>query len=157
MKLLRKAVAGGRRIRVQSYSENVVVEALADADIVLFGIDYRDPVLSGEQLVGCRDFAARPLTVVDFNTFGSTTGLDVIDGVSLWCAERLDEEVAGFTKTMCATEQFAQAADEAESWINEQLGGESSAAPVSQSVAPSGERGSPPAHRRSSPTERSIA
>lgn len=119
IKLLRKAVGNGRRIRVQSYREPRVMEILAGADVVFFGIDHREPVLDVEQLRGCRDFQAHPLRVIDFNTFGSTSGLETLEGVTLYPAELLEAEVAAFADRMCATPHFAEAFEVAERFILE--------------------------------------
>ena len=121
VKLLRKVIGSGRRIRVQSYSEPRVTKILAGADVVVFGIDHREPVLHAEQLRGCRDFQAHPLRIIDFNTFGSTRGLETIEGVSLYPAEFLEAEVAAFADRMCATPHFAQAFDTAERYVLEHV------------------------------------
>jgi ferrochelatase len=117
MKLLRKAIGGGRRLRAQVYTEQAVIKAIAEADVVYFGIDSDEPVLTADDLRGARDFSARPLTVIDFNTFGSTTGLESIDGVTVWNASRLEEEVAAYAEEMSGRNGFAAAVEEAESWI----------------------------------------
>lgn len=121
IKELRKAVGNGRRIRVQCYSEHQVIRAIADADVVFFGIDRDEPVLDNENIRACRDFESRPLTVFDFNTFGSTSGLETIPGVRLLNAKELDEAAASFADSMCATDSFARAADAAEVWIGEHV------------------------------------
>lgn len=117
IKELRKAVRGGRRIRVQSYSETQVIRAISEADIVFFGVDRDEPVLDADQLRGRRNFLAHPLTVIDFNSFGSTQGLETIPGVTLINAKELDQAVTAFADSMCSTEAFAQALDQAEQWI----------------------------------------
>jgi ferrochelatase len=121
VKLLRKAIGNGRRIRVQSYGEPRVTRILAGADVVFFGIDHREPVLLAEQLRGCRDFQTRPLTIIDFNTFGSTSGLETLEGVSLVPAERLEAEVEAFADRTCATPHFAKAVEAAEQFIQEHV------------------------------------
>ncbi len=118
VKLLRKAVGSGQRLRVQSYTDNTVLKALADADVVYFGIDSQEPVVSAEEVRGLRDFAQRPLTVIDFNTFGSAAGLESIEGVTVWNAARLEQEVGAYAEAMCAQEQFGAAVDQAERWID---------------------------------------
>jgi hypothetical protein len=118
---LRKAIGNGKRIRVQSYAERQVRQAIADADIVFFGIDRNEPVLDAEEIRECRDFTSRPLTVIDFNTFGSTTGLETIPGVTLVDAVALDDAVAAFADAMCATESFVHAVRGAEERIIERL------------------------------------
>ncbi len=74
MKQLRAAVGGGRRLRVHAYHDERVLRAVADADVVYFGIDQAEAVLDPGALAGLRDFDARPLTLVDFNSFGSLAG-----------------------------------------------------------------------------------
>ena len=108
VKVLRKAIGNGRRVRVQSYEEPSVREAIAEADVVVFGVDCETPLLAAADLRGNRDFDERPLAVFDFNTFGSTTGLQGLPGVSLFDLGRLDAEVACFAAELCDTERFAR-------------------------------------------------
>ena len=117
MKLLRKAVGHGRRLRTNSYSDQPVLDAIADADVVYFGIDREEPVLTAETLRGLRDFAARPLFILDFNSSGSTLGLEGLPGIRLWRAAELDVEVEAFADWMCAREEFPRSVQEAEAWI----------------------------------------
>lgn len=119
LKLLRKAIGNGKRIRVQSYSDRPAIEAIADADIVLFGIDRDEPVLDAVQVHECRDFSVRPMTVIDFNTFGSTTGFACVAGVHLIGAEQVEAAVQAYADTMCAMPEFADAVKAAERWIIE--------------------------------------
>ncbi len=123
VKLLRKAIGQGKRVRLQSYDEPQVVRAVADADVVVFGLDREDPVLTSEQLVGLRDFSERPLTVVDFNMFGSTSGLDGVDGVELFTAGRLESLVDAYAAEMCSTDQFSDAVEAVERWIEQRVHG----------------------------------
>jgi ferrochelatase len=116
-KLLRKAIGNGRRVRVDSYEAGAVLDAIADADIVYFGIDREQPVLTADVLRGVRDFAVRPLTIVDFNTAGSTAGLETLPGVRCWTAAQLEAEVAVFADELCAREQFPRIVREAEAWV----------------------------------------
>lgn len=118
-KILRKAIGQGRRIRVQSYQELAVQRAIAEADVVVFGVDRDEPVLTAEQLRGPRDRQSRPLAVFDFNLFGSTVDLDTILGVTLYDAPRLEAEVAAFADRMCASRRFSQAVQAAEAWLQE--------------------------------------
>ena len=117
LKILLKAIGGGRRVRVQSYAEPRVIGAVAEADVVIFGVDREEPVLDADRIRRCRDWTAQPLTVCDFNMFGSTTGLESIEGVTLYDAGRLEAEAKAFADDMCASEEFAHAVHEAESWI----------------------------------------
>ena len=120
IKLLRKAIGSGKRLRVGSYGERQIVEAVAEADVVVFGLDSDQPVLDVEAVRGLRDFGQRPLTLIDFNTFGSTSGMDTLEGVTVWDAQKLDDEVMAFGNAMCASEQFGLAVEEAQRWIVEQ-------------------------------------
>ncbi len=117
MKLLRKAIGNGRRIRVQAYTERAVSNAIADADVVFFGLDTETPVLTADQLRQCRAFTHRPLTVIDFNVFGSTSKLETIEGVTLHDASTLATGVAEFAHQMCASAEFRAAVEEAETRI----------------------------------------
>jgi ferrochelatase len=114
IKMLRKAIGSGRRIRVQSYSEPVVTRAIAEADLVVFGIDREEPVLKVGHVRGLRDFAQRPLRVIDFNVFGSTAGLESLDGVEVVSAQRLDAEVVSFAEEMTNDAGFCTALEAAE-------------------------------------------
>ena len=127
IKMLRKAIGGGRRIRVQSYSEPDVTRAIAEADVVFFGIDREEPVLKAGHVRGLRDFTQRPLRVIDFNVFGSTAGLESIEGVHLYPAQQLDAEVVTFAEKMGAEEAFCEALEAAEvytvHYVNRATGG----------------------------------
>ena len=121
MKLLRTAIGHGKRLRVHSYSERSVLQAIGDADFVFFGIDHAEPVLSAEMLAGERDFSRRPLVVVDFNDSGSVKNLDTIKGIVVWTADDLDRAVASYADVMCADSQFSGALELAEEWIEARL------------------------------------
>jgi len=117
MKLLRAAIGNGKRLRVNSYSEAGVVQEIAEADFVYFGIDHPEPVLDAGALLGLRDYATRPLQIVDFNSFGSLSSIGPIDGVSVWNAGDLDQAVTAHAEITRARSGFTQALDEAEEWI----------------------------------------
>ncbi len=121
LKMLRRAIGNGKRVRVHSYGEKSVLAAIADADVVFFGLDHKEPVLDWEQIRESRDFTARPLTIVDFNMFGSTAGMENVDGVRLWKANDLERAVAAFADDMCGSERFVQATEQAEAWIRDHL------------------------------------
>jgi ferrochelatase len=121
LKLLRRAIGHGKRLRVRSYSEAAVVRAIADADFVYFGVDSQEPILDAPTLSGLRDFLHRPLRVVDFNSFGSIAGDEPPDGLTLWTAGDLDRAVAAFADAMRSQPHFAHAVDEAEDWIENRL------------------------------------
>jgi len=121
LKMLRKAIGHGRRIRVHKYDEKLVLDAIADADVVFFGLDRKGTVLDAKQIRECRDFTVRPLTIFDFNMFGSTVGIEDLVDVSLWNAEDLEAAVASFADEMCGGEEFSRAAEAAESWIHDHV------------------------------------
>ena len=121
LRQLRAALGSGRRIRVHAYGEEPVLRAIADADFVFFGIDQAEPVLDAAALRDLRDVAARPLTLVDFNQFGSIARPEDLDPVSLWSAKELDEAVAAHAAVTLTRSGFAQALAEVEERILEQL------------------------------------
>jgi len=117
MKQLRSAVGGGRRLRVHAYHDERVLRAVADADVVYFGIDQPEAVLDPFALAGLRDFRARPLTLVDFNSFGSLAGASP-EGVRTWPARELEDAVAAHAAITATRAGFAGAVREAEAWIS---------------------------------------
>ncbi|MEE9296277.1 MAG: ferrochelatase, partial [Phycisphaerae bacterium] len=121
MKLLRAAIGNGKRVRVQSYGEPAVIRAIAQSDVVFFGTDRDEPVLDAQSLRQARDFTQRPLIIIDFNTFGSTSGVETIEGVTVWKADRLEQEVGAYADAMCAQEDFIHAAREADAWIESRM------------------------------------
>ncbi|HKJ01641.1 MAG TPA: hypothetical protein VJ997_04280 [Longimicrobiales bacterium] len=123
MKQLRAAVGNGRRLRVHAYSEECVLRAVADADVVFFGIDQSEPVIDAGVLDGLRDYTERPLIVVDFNTFGSLAAPPAHPGITTWTAQTLDHEVAMHAAITTTREGFGAAVEEAEAWIEAKLTG----------------------------------
>lgn len=122
MKLLRKAVGSGTRLRVHSYSEPAVTKAIADADFVLFGIDHAEPVIDLETLSELRDYRTRPLTLVDFNSFGSVAGsLGPCEGLTVVSALELDRAVAAHAAVTITAPGFAEALQEVEAWIQQRV------------------------------------
>ena len=108
MKLLRKAIGSGTRLRVQCYSQQEIINAIADSDVVFFGIDRDEPVLNMQELKHLRDYESRPLLIIDFNTAGSVAAID-IPGVTLYKAEQLEEEVNDFADDLCQSADFIEA------------------------------------------------
>jgi len=121
LKQLRTALRNGRRLRVHTYSEESVLQAIADADVVYFGIDHAEPVLEASMLRALRDYSVRRLTLVDFNSFGSVASLEPLDGVTVWAAKELDHAVAAHAALTTTRAGFAAAVEEAEDWIVEHL------------------------------------
>lgn len=106
MKLLRQAIGQGRRILVHKYSEPAVPNAIAKADIVFLGVDRKEPILTSSTICGLRDFSVHPLTIIDFNTFGSCEDLDGIAGITVISAEQLEAEVARYTDVLLDDAEF---------------------------------------------------
>jgi glutamyl-tRNA reductase len=121
MKLLRSALGHGKRVRVHCYADPRVLTSIADADLVFFGIDNAEPVLDLEKLTNLRDFSLQPLTIIDFNSFGSMSGANAPDGVTVWTARELDRAVAAYAEAMSSQEQFSAAVEEAENWIESRI------------------------------------
>jgi ferrochelatase len=117
LKRLKAAVEGGTRLRVDQYDDPRVAETIADADVVVFAIDRREPIFALEQIAGMRDLETRPLIVLDFNTFDSTSGLDGAADVMLFDAQHLDREVARYADGLCQCPAFHVSTEEAERWI----------------------------------------
>ena len=121
IKQLRKELGNGSRLRVDAYTDTRLLEAAADADVVVFALDVRDPVVNRESLRDVRDFTARPLTIIDFNSFGSTDDLDGLSGVRVFDAAAVDEAVAEFGGTLMACPAFSVAKEQAECEIYRHL------------------------------------
>ncbi|MEO1717155.1 MAG: ferrochelatase [Planctomycetota bacterium] len=78
---IRREAPHTTRLCVHRYDDQQVLDAIAHADVVVFGLDSRTPAVRREQIESLRDFGRRPLTIVDFNAYGSTENLDAIDGI----------------------------------------------------------------------------
>jgi ferrochelatase len=117
IKFVRQVAPHARRLRVDRYDDAEVVQAIAHADTIFLGIDAREPVLRREHLEGLRDFSKRGLTVVDFNSFGSTVGLEGLAGVRLIPADRLGQAAAEYGERQIAKAGFSDAFDEARRFV----------------------------------------
>lgn len=118
MKLLRQAIGRGCRILVHKYSEPAVSNAIAKADIVFLGVDHKEPILTSSTICDLRDFTVRPLTIIDFNTFGSCEKLDGIAGITLISAAQLEAKVARYTDALLDDTDFHVAVNAAEIFID---------------------------------------
>jgi glutamyl-tRNA reductase len=121
IKQLRKELGNGSRLRVDTYRDVRLRKAVAEADIVVFALDVRAPVMDRESLQDLRDFAGRPLLIIDFNSFDSTTGLDALPGVQVINAATVDQAVAEFAGTLMACPAFSVAREQAECEIHRHL------------------------------------
>jgi glutamyl-tRNA reductase len=124
MKQLRCAVGCGTRLRVHAYWDKRVLQSIATADMVYLGIDQPDPVIDVDMLQELRDFRDRPLTIVDFNSFGSISGTPMPEGVTIWSNERLDQALHAHAAITTTRVGFSDALDEAEQWITAHMSGE---------------------------------
>lgn len=121
LKVLRRALGCGRRVRVQTYTEESVTRAVLDANVVIFGVDREEPVIHAERLRGERDFLARPLTFIDFNSFASTRGMERLPGVRLFTLEQVEAAVSSYADSVCGSETFQRATEAAEAWIHKHI------------------------------------
>ena len=62
---------------------------------------------------------ARPLTIVDFNSFGSLGCTPPPAGISVWTAGDLEGAVAAHADALYANSEFARAVEEVEGWIEQ--------------------------------------
>ena len=115
IKILRRAIGHGQRIRVQSYQDAAVERVISEADVVVFGVD-QDAIIMDAHHVADRD---RPLTIFDFNVYGSSEGLESLPNVNLFDAATLEGEAAAYADDLCNTSDFNEAVEQAEAWIIE--------------------------------------
>lgn len=132
VKMLRQATGEGECLLVEDYHEASVIDAITAADIVFFTTDQREPVLNRETLLDRRNLKTHPLTIVDFNTFGSCEDLDSIEGIRLISLKKINFKIERFATALLATDGFLDAAAEAEARIYDL-------------VHPDGEPANPPA------------
>jgi len=116
-KLLRAALGAGQRLRVQAYTDPDILAAIADADVVYFGLDVAGPVLEPAAINGLRNFARRPLTLVDFNSRGSIGCSALARGITLWAAPQLDAAINCYAESLRQQPDFCRAACAADRWI----------------------------------------
>ena len=130
IKMLRRAIGSGRRIRVQSYAEQAVIDAVAGADLVVLGVDRDESILTGDRLRDVRPWRDRPLIVIDFNVHGSTKGLESLDGVTVFDAKQLAKRVAGFAESRCLSDGFRRTVDAVEGALVEVVASTRTGAPT---------------------------
>ena len=119
IKILRRAIGHGQRIRVQTYRDAAVERAISEADVVVFGLDQDTPILDAQRVAERGADHDRPLTIFDFNVFGSTEGLESLRNVNLFDAARLEREAAAYADELCRAPGFNEAVEQAEAWIVE--------------------------------------
>lgn len=106
---LQSIVPRGQHVCVEDYGEPGVLRAIGSADVVFLGIDRKEPILHRGEVEGLRDFSAQPLRVVDFNTHGSTVGLDGVEGVHITGAGMLEQHVRKHVEMILTSGAFATA------------------------------------------------
>ncbi len=134
IKMLRRAIGSGRRLRVQSYSDQAVFDAIADADLVVLGVDRNEPILTGERLRHVRPWGDRPLAVIDFNIHGSTQGLESLDGVTVFDAPKLAQHVSSFAAARGLSDGFRKTVDAVEGALVELVASARTTEPKSGTV-----------------------
>lgn len=117
LNVLRKAIGSGKRVRVGKYDEAVVDRAIAQADILVLGVDHKEPLFDADRLRrACGE--DHPLTVVDFNSFPSTKDLDSQVNVNLFEIQDIDAAVRQSAAAMCADDSFQEAFRVCDEWLH---------------------------------------
>jgi protoheme ferro-lyase len=127
---LHNTTGEGQVTIVDSYTDPAVLAAIARSDLVFLGIDQREPIATGKDLMECRDLCERPLTVLDFNTFGSISpatmaggmgrggaGRTHMLGLDFLTAKEIDSGIDEFNNDTTAKPAFESSLGEAEAWI----------------------------------------
>ena len=119
MKLLRKSVGNGKRVHVNEYTDPEAAQAMADADVILFGLDRSEPVLTRDQVEAWRDFSDRSVVMIDFNTMGSIEHeIGEIPGVTLIDASEIERLVNLHAESVMDDEDFRDVMHEVEAHIS---------------------------------------
>ncbi len=125
---LHTSIGAGHVTAVEAYTDPTDLAAIADADLVFLGIDQREPIAALD------DFKHLPITIFDFNTFGSLRPPSPPRGGPEWgwqdslssaapdaftylCAKQIDHAIDSFNLETTLRPDFAQALAAAESWI----------------------------------------
>ena len=116
---LRQLLGNHSRLRVNRYDDPVVLDAVKQADYVFIGSDGRDPIMSKADLERLRDYQQRPLTIVDFNLYGSTDDLLDCDGINLITAFHLDAAVSQYADDLVGDSDYQEVKAATELLVNE--------------------------------------
>jgi glutamyl-tRNA reductase len=117
VKSIRRASLGCQRQRVEDYAGPELLAAIADASLVVFGIDRDQPVLHGDRLREAREGRSYPLVILDFNTLGSTEAVQSDGGLSFFDAQQLENEAHEYALKMQLDPSFTEAVDEIETLL----------------------------------------
>lgn len=118
VRFVRRIAPGCRRMRVERYDSPSVTQAIAQADVVFLGIDGRQPVLHAEALAAERAEHQQPLLIIDFNTHGSTVGVEALPGVRVIASRDLLDAAARYGRRMTGRDGFEEALAEARRYID---------------------------------------
>jgi protoporphyrin/coproporphyrin ferrochelatase len=116
---IRSIAPQSRRLLVDEYAGDAFDSVIADADIVVMGVDRKEPILDAALTKWTRDYTTRPLTLIDFNSFGSTIGFDRKPGVSLVVYGEIERAVSGFARRAIETQAFHSAKQAAQVRLDE--------------------------------------
>jgi protoheme ferro-lyase len=122
VKRLHNAAGEGQVTIVESYTDPLVLRAIAKSDLVFLGIDQREAIATSNDLLGCRDLSARALTVLDFNTFGSIKPASTARGLDFLTAKEIDAGIGAFNDDATTRPDFASALAQAEVWVAQHAG-----------------------------------
>ena len=120
---IRRIAPQSRRLLVDEYVGHDIETLISDTDIVVLGIDRKEPILDATNPACIRNFIDRPLTIIDFNSFGSSTGFDRLPGVALLPCSEIDEAVSNFANKVVRTREFHVAREAAEVRLDEIVNG----------------------------------
>ncbi|MEZ6016224.1 MAG: ferrochelatase [Planctomycetota bacterium] len=135
-KVLAALAKGAKRMVVDEYDQPDVLAAIAGVDVLFLGVDREQPVLRRGHIEGLRDFAARPLVIVDFNVHGSTEGLAEVKGVRVVSAAELSSCVDRHADQVIAAPAFAAAQRAVEAQLRAAALGPSAALERAAEAAP---------------------
>lgn len=117
VKFIRRTAPAVRRLRVGTYDSPEALACVGGADVVFLGLSCPHPVWQAAHISGLRDFTARPLTILDFNSNGSTHGLNAIKGVRVITEAELRAAARNYGRRTAKTLAFQQARDEAQRYL----------------------------------------
>lgn len=117
VKAVRRASMGCHRKKVEDYQSEEIYQAIGQASLVIWGIDRDHPVLNADQFHQYRADNPTPLAMLDFNTLGSTEGLDSEEKLAFLDAQALEAEARAYALRMESNPDFWRALDEVETHI----------------------------------------
>ena len=143
VRFVQETVPTADRICVQTYRDERILDAIAEADTLVLGVDNREPILEAATIRGLRDFGSRSLTVIDFNSHGSIDGTIETDGLRHVNVRELKAAATAFGREFSETDAFQAARDRAVAMIDEYVRRCSAKRTVDVSASPSHETTEP--------------